>query len=119
MSTIKYFHVFRSKCYILANGEPRRKLDAKSDEGIFLGYSTNNKAFRVFNSRTKVMMEPSNVIIDYIEDDVSEEVKIIIPAEDVIHEENFITPTTNVVSSSADSEVEEPHVSDKGPSLKI
>ncbi|CAJ2661891.1 unnamed protein product [Trifolium pratense] len=62
--TVKYFHVFRSKCYILADREPRRKLDPKSDEGIFLGYSTNNRAYRVFNSRTKTMMESINVVID-------------------------------------------------------
>lgn len=44
-------------------------MDPKSDEGIFLGYSTNSKAYRVFNSRTKVMMESINVIVD---DNISE-----------------------------------------------
>ena len=39
-------------------------MDPKSDEGIFLGYSTNNRAYRVYNSRTKVMMESINVIVD-------------------------------------------------------
>ena len=33
------------------------KFDAKSDEGIFLGYSTNSKAYRVFNKRTMVVDE--------------------------------------------------------------
>ena len=28
-------------------------MDPKSDEGIFLGYSTNRRDYRVFNSRTK------------------------------------------------------------------
>ena len=28
-------------------------MDPKSDEGIFLSYSTNSIAYRVFNSRTK------------------------------------------------------------------
>ncbi|KAI5426708.1 hypothetical protein KIW84_032223 [Lathyrus oleraceus] len=60
---VKYFHVFGSKCYILADREQIRKMDPKSDEGIFLGYSTNNKAYRVFNSRTKVMMESINVVV--------------------------------------------------------
>ena len=62
--TVKYFHVFGSKCYILADREQRRKMDPKSDKGIFLGYSINRRAYRVFNSRTKVMMESINVIID-------------------------------------------------------
>ncbi|PNY15185.1 putative LRR receptor-like protein kinase, partial [Trifolium pratense] len=62
--TVKHFHLFGSKCYILANKEPRRKLDPKSEEGIFLGYSTNSRAYRVYNPITKVIMESVNVVID-------------------------------------------------------
>ncbi|GJV39025.1 putative ribonuclease H-like domain-containing protein [Tanacetum coccineum] len=31
------------------------KFDGKADEGFFVGYSTNSKAFRVFNSRTGIV----------------------------------------------------------------
>ncbi|KAK2451550.1 putative mitochondrial protein [Trifolium repens] len=65
--TVKHFHVFGSKCYILADREQRRKLDPKSDEGIFLGYSTNSRAYRVYNSRTKVVMESYNVVVNDVE----------------------------------------------------
>ena len=37
---ISYFHIFGCKCFILNNRDNRGKFDAKSDEGIFLGYST-------------------------------------------------------------------------------
>src|ERR1044072_2742885 len=37
-------------------------MDPKSDEGLFLGYSTSSKAYRVYNLRTKVMMESVNVV---------------------------------------------------------
>ena len=37
---------------------------AKSDDGIFLGYSTNSRAFRVFNLRTSTIMESANVVVD-------------------------------------------------------
>ena len=40
------------------------KFDAKSDTGVFLGYSTNSKAYRVFNMRMKTIMELANVIIN-------------------------------------------------------
>lgn len=40
---VKYFHVFGSKCYILADREQRRKMNPKSDEVIFLGYSTKTE----------------------------------------------------------------------------
>ncbi|GKG00541.1 hypothetical protein Tco_0302231, partial [Tanacetum coccineum] len=33
------------------------KFDGKADEGFFVGYSLNNKAFRVFNSRTSIVEE--------------------------------------------------------------
>ena len=61
---VKYFQVFGSKCYILSNRENLGKFDAKSDEGIFLGYSTTSRAYRVFNKRTKTVMESINVEID-------------------------------------------------------
>jgi len=64
--TVKYFHVFGSKCYILSDRDYRRKMDPKSDEGIFLGYSTNSRAYRVFNSKTKTVMESINVVIDNV-----------------------------------------------------
>ena len=39
---VKYFRVFGSKCYILNDRENLGKFDSKSDEGIFLGYSTTS-----------------------------------------------------------------------------
>ncbi|CAJ2645128.1 unnamed protein product [Trifolium pratense] len=80
--TVKYFHVFGSKCYILADREPRIKLDPKSDEAIFLGYSTNSRAYRVFNSRTRTMMESINVVVDDSDTtsaDSAEETDVITP----------------------------------------
>ncbi|GJR85401.1 ribonuclease H-like domain-containing protein [Tanacetum coccineum] len=37
------------------------KIDGKADEGFFIGYSTNSKAFRVFNSRTRIVEENLHV----------------------------------------------------------
>ncbi|GJS33093.1 putative ribonuclease H-like domain-containing protein [Tanacetum coccineum] len=33
------------------------EFDGKADEGFFVGYSTNSKAYRVFNSRTRIVEE--------------------------------------------------------------
>ncbi|GKA55309.1 retrovirus-related pol polyprotein from transposon TNT 1-94 [Tanacetum coccineum] len=33
------------------------KFDGKADDGFFVGYSVNSKAFRVFNSRTRILEE--------------------------------------------------------------
>ena len=56
--------MFGSKCYILNDRENLGKFDAKSDEGIFLGYSTTSRAYRVFNKRSKTVMDSINVKID-------------------------------------------------------
>ena len=61
---VKYFRVFRSRCYILNDRENLGKFDAKGDEGIFLGYSTISRAYKVFNKRTKTVMESISVEID-------------------------------------------------------
>ena len=61
---MKYFRVFGSKCYILNDRENLGKFDAKSSEWIFLGYSTISQAYRVYNKRTKMVMESINVAID-------------------------------------------------------
>ncbi|GJY53777.1 putative ribonuclease H-like domain-containing protein [Tanacetum coccineum] len=37
------------------------KFDGKADEGFFIGYSTNSKTFRVFNSRTRIVEENLHV----------------------------------------------------------
>lgn len=61
---LKYFYVFISVCYILNDREQRGKLDAKSDEGVFLGYSNNSRAYRVYNKRTQAIIESANVVVD-------------------------------------------------------
>ncbi|GJU20050.1 putative ribonuclease H-like domain-containing protein [Tanacetum coccineum] len=44
----------------------QRKFDGKSDEGFFVGYSMNSKAFRVYNIRTRKVEE--NLHIRFLED---------------------------------------------------
>jgi transposase InsO family protein len=46
---ISYFQVFGCKCYILRKGTHLSKFQCKCDEGFFLGYSLNSKAYRVYN----------------------------------------------------------------------
>ena len=62
--SVKYFHVFGSTYYILVDEEYHRKWDAKSDTRFFLGYSHNSRAYRVFNNRTKIVMETINVVVN-------------------------------------------------------
>nr|GFA24481.1 putative ribonuclease H-like domain-containing protein [Tanacetum cinerariifolium] len=61
---VKFFHIFGSLCYIVIDGENLDKMKEKGDECIFLGYSTQSRAYRVFNKRTRVIMESIHVNFD-------------------------------------------------------
>ena len=114
--TVKYFHVFGSKCYILADREQRRKMDPKSDEGIFLGYSTNSRAFRVFNSRTNSVMESINVVID---DGLTP--KVLDEEPDVETSAEQIDTPVDVNETESEKEVSDTDQTpaNKGPSIRV
>ncbi|GJX42026.1 integrase, catalytic region, zinc finger, CCHC-type containing protein [Tanacetum coccineum] len=61
---ISFLHVLRALCYPKNDREDIRKLGAKSDIGFFIGYSANSYAYRVYNQRTKKIMETMNVTFD-------------------------------------------------------
>ncbi|XP_050919249.1 uncharacterized protein LOC127136771 [Lathyrus oleraceus] len=59
---------------LVEDREQRRKMDPKSEEGIFLSYSTNSRAYIVYNKCSKVMMEFINMVInDTLEDKKQED----------------------------------------------
>lgn len=60
---VKYFRIFGSKNYIKRDDEIGN-FDARSDEGIFLGYSTKRNAYKCFNLRLRKIIESNNVKID-------------------------------------------------------
>nr|GEX17610.1 integrase, catalytic region, zinc finger, CCHC-type, peptidase aspartic, catalytic [Tanacetum cinerariifolium] len=47
-----------------SDGENLDKMKEKGDEFIFVGYSTQSRAYRVFNKRTRVIMESIHVNFD-------------------------------------------------------
>nr|GEX09321.1 hypothetical protein [Tanacetum cinerariifolium] len=58
---ISFLRPFRCRTTILNTIDHLGKLDGKVDEGFFVGYSLNSKAFRVFNSRTTIVDENLHV----------------------------------------------------------
>nr|GEY34147.1 hypothetical protein [Tanacetum cinerariifolium] len=62
--SVKFFHIFGSLCYILRDGENLDKIKEKGDACIFVGYSTQSRAYRVFNKRTRVIVETIHVNFD-------------------------------------------------------
>ncbi|GJX12840.1 retrovirus-related pol polyprotein from transposon TNT 1-94 [Tanacetum coccineum] len=58
---LSFMRPFRCPVTILNTIDHLGKFDGKADEGFFVGYSTNSKAFRVFNSRTRIVEENLHV----------------------------------------------------------
>ncbi|GJR74096.1 ribonuclease H-like domain-containing protein [Tanacetum coccineum] len=55
--TLSFMRPFGCPVTILNTIDHLGKFDGKADEGFFIGYSLNSKAFRVFNSRTRIVEE--------------------------------------------------------------
>nr|GEX94863.1 retrovirus-related Pol polyprotein from transposon TNT 1-94 [Tanacetum cinerariifolium] len=62
--SIKFFHIFGSLCYIVRYGKNFDKMKEKGDACIFLGYSTQSRAYRVIKKRTRVIVETIHVNFD-------------------------------------------------------
>jgi len=62
---IMHLWVFGCKCYVHNNGKDALgKLDPRSDEAIFLGYSSHSKAYKIFSKRTLCVEESVHVLFD-------------------------------------------------------
>nr|GEV11021.1 reverse transcriptase domain-containing protein [Tanacetum cinerariifolium] len=59
--SIGFMRPFGCPVIILNTLDPLGKFDEKADEGFLVGYSVNCKAFRVFNSRTKIVQETLHI----------------------------------------------------------
>ncbi|GKE33197.1 retrovirus-related pol polyprotein from transposon TNT 1-94 [Tanacetum coccineum] len=61
---LKYLHVFGALCYPTNDFEDLGKVQSKVDIGIFIGYSPSKKAYRIYNKRTRQIMDTMNVQFD-------------------------------------------------------
>ncbi|KAG5532106.1 hypothetical protein RHGRI_026652 [Rhododendron griersonianum] len=107
---ISHFRAFGCKCFVHNNDkDDLGKFDARSDEGIFVGYSTSSKAYRVFNKRTLVVEESVHVAFDETDhisskyfpsiDSLDDEM----PREISVRNEIHVETAPNLVSASADN----------------
>nr|GEX40983.1 retrovirus-related Pol polyprotein from transposon TNT 1-94 [Tanacetum cinerariifolium] len=61
---LSFFHVFGALCYLTNDSENLGKLQPKADIEIFVGYSPTKKAFRIYNRRTRRIVETIHVDFD-------------------------------------------------------
>ncbi|GJU58930.1 retrovirus-related pol polyprotein from transposon TNT 1-94 [Tanacetum coccineum] len=61
---LSYLHVFGALCYPTNDSENLGKLQPKANIGIFIGYAPTKKAFRIYNKRTRRIIETIHVDFD-------------------------------------------------------
>ncbi|GKD75400.1 retrovirus-related pol polyprotein from transposon TNT 1-94 [Tanacetum coccineum] len=61
---ISFLHVFGALCYPKNDRKDIGTLGAKGGISFFIGYSANSYAYRVYNRRTKKIIETMNVTFD-------------------------------------------------------
>nr|GFB17300.1 retrovirus-related Pol polyprotein from transposon TNT 1-94 [Tanacetum cinerariifolium] len=70
---LSFFHVFGALCYPTNDSENLGKLQPKADIGIFIGYAPTKKAFRIYNRRTRRIVETIHVDFDELTTMASEQ----------------------------------------------
>lgn len=91
--------------------EKRHKLEEKTEKGIFLGYSSQSKGYRVYSLKTKKLIISRDVEFDEhaawnLEDDKVEKRTIMVPRlretsqDEAEEEEGVQTPQTTTPQSS-------------------
>ena len=61
---IKYFRVFGCKCFILKKGNRLAKFEARTIEGIFVGYGSKSHTYIVLKKTSHIVEESCNVRFD-------------------------------------------------------
>ncbi|GJX21237.1 retrovirus-related pol polyprotein from transposon TNT 1-94, partial [Tanacetum coccineum] len=67
-TSIKHLHIFGCTCYITRDGENLDKMKEKGDSYILVGYSTQSKGYRVYNKRTRLIVESIHINVDEIKE---------------------------------------------------
>nr|GEV32456.1 copia protein [Tanacetum cinerariifolium] len=61
---LSFLYVFGVLCYLTNDSENLGKLQPRADIGIFIGYASKRKAFRIYNRRTRRIVETIHVDFD-------------------------------------------------------
>ncbi|GKA48611.1 retrovirus-related pol polyprotein from transposon TNT 1-94 [Tanacetum coccineum] len=71
-SSIKHLYIFGCICYITRDGENLDKMKEKGDPCIMVGYSTQSKGYRVYNKKTRLIVESIHIKFDEIKEMMSD-----------------------------------------------
>ncbi|GJZ89285.1 retrovirus-related pol polyprotein from transposon TNT 1-94 [Tanacetum coccineum] len=66
--SINHLHIFGCTCYLTRDGENLDKMKEKGDLYILVRYSTQSKGYRVYNKRTRLIVESIHLRFDEIKE---------------------------------------------------
>ncbi|GJS18967.1 retrovirus-related pol polyprotein from transposon TNT 1-94 [Tanacetum coccineum] len=113
--SIKQLHIFGYTCYLTRDGENLDKMKEKGDPCILVGYSTQSKGYRVYNKRTRLIVESIHLRFDEIkemsETSVANDTLGLVPQQQKASDYDNPDPAPELqnVSPSADTTVPSQH----------
>nr|GEW97094.1 retrovirus-related Pol polyprotein from transposon TNT 1-94 [Tanacetum cinerariifolium] len=104
---IKLFRVFGYRCYILNDYEDVGKLKANGDTKVFVGYSKESAAFRIYNKRTRKIHESVNVNFDEISEMASKQFSLEPSLSNLNERAKSLNPSVLKVSEASKKDLED------------
>nr|GEZ30203.1 retrovirus-related Pol polyprotein from transposon TNT 1-94 [Tanacetum cinerariifolium] len=103
--SIKHLYIFGCICYLTRDGENLDKMKEKGDPCILVGYSTQSKGYRVYNKRTRLMVESIYIRFDEIkemsETSVANDTSGLVPQRQKASDYDNSDPVQDVTESSS------------------
>nr|GEW19082.1 hypothetical protein [Tanacetum cinerariifolium] len=109
--SIKHLYIFGCTCYITKDGKNLDKMKEKGDLCILVGYSTQSKGYRVYNKRTRMIVESIHIRFDEIKDvsetSVANDTSSLVPQRQKAsnYDNSDLVPQLQNLSSSTDVHV--------------
>nr|GFB85801.1 hypothetical protein [Tanacetum cinerariifolium] len=104
---IKFFRVFGCRCYLLNDYEDVGKLKAKGDIRVFVGYSKESAAFRIYNKRTRKIHESANVNFDELSEMASKQFSLEPGLSNLNEREKSSNPSVSKVDEASEKDLED------------
>nr|GFA96345.1 hypothetical protein [Tanacetum cinerariifolium] len=104
---IKFFRLFGCRCYLLNDYEDVGKLKEKRDIGVFVGYSKESAAFKIYNKRTHKIHESVNVNFDEISEMTSKQFSLEPNLSNLNETGKSSNPSVSQVSETSKKDLED------------
>nr|GEU42975.1 retrovirus-related Pol polyprotein from transposon TNT 1-94 [Tanacetum cinerariifolium] len=104
---IKFFCVFGCRCHLLNDYDDVGKLKAKGDIGVFVVYSKESVAFRIYNKRTRKIHESVNVNFDEISEMASKQFSLEPGLSNLNETKKSSNPVVSQVSKTPKKDLED------------